>query len=182
VLAIVFAVPAAAARPRMWAAWEDGSRFASAADQPAQADGLVATVSEGDAVRFLTSLATEPAASVRPLWPTARGSTAFTACGMHAPARVRYRLDRPAARFRTRVAIDDSAGQGGSVVVTVRSKAAGDAFRDVFQSPVIRGDDDPLAIDADLRGGRELELVIEPADVGTVLDRTIWLDPRVEFE
>lgn len=177
-------LPAAArasSRNRTWVALDDGSRFVSDAPPPRDTDGIVATIAEGDGLRFLSSLEPHEPAAVQPAWPTARGATAFTACHLHAPARVRYRLAKPAARFRAGVAIDDSAGQGGSVVVTIRGRGDGERG-DAFTSAVIRGGDEPLQLDVPLGGARELELVVDPADVGTVLDRTIWLDPRIEFQ
>jgi hypothetical protein len=133
-------------------------------------------------------------------WPGLRGETAFTALGIHAAARVRYRLPRPADRFEATVAIDDSAGQGGSVVVKIRTLPAdagntgtdrNDGFaldtpdppdasmREVFVSPVLRGGDDPIVIRAPLDKATDLELVVETADGADILDRTLWLDPRV---
>lgn len=139
-------------------------------------------------------------------WPGLRGETAFTALGIHGAARVRYRLPRPADRFESTVAIDDSAGQGGSVVVKIRTRPAdagnaGNArnagntgkdrndgvaldtpdasMREVFVSPVLRGGDEPIVIRAPLDKATDLELVVETADGADILDRTLWLDPRV---
>ena len=137
-------------------------------------------------------------------WPGLRGKTAFTALGIHAAARVRYRLPRPADRFEATVAIDDSAGQGGSVVVKIRTRPAdaGNAgkdrnagvaldaaldtpdppdasMREVFVSPVLRGGDEPIVIRAPLDKATDLELVVETAAGADILDRTLWLDPRV---
>lgn len=184
VLAIDFPFTAAPTSHGPWSALDDGSRFAADGVPPPAAADIVATVTPGDQRRWLTSLAAEPsaAAAVRPAWPTARGQTAFTACLIQAPARVRYRLDRPAARFQARLAIDDESGQGGSVVITIRGRAGDDAFRDLFTSAVVRGGDEPLAIDTPLDGVRELEIVVDPADAGPAFDRTIWLDPRITFE
>jgi len=152
-------------------------------------------------------------------WPGLRGETAFTALGIHGAARVRYRLPRPADRFEATVAIDDSAGQGGSVVVKIRTRpadagnvgnvgnagSAGNArntgkdrndsvaldtapdaadtpdasMREVFVSPVLRGGDEPIVIRAPLGKATDLELVVETADGADILDRTLWLDPRV---
>lgn len=112
-------------------------------------------------------------------WPSARGTTGFTGLGIHAPARLRYRFERPPRRFESIVAIDDSAGQGGSVVVRILAIDASGRSREVHASPVLRGGDEPHPIGVDLDAAVELEIAIDPADVGSVLDRTIWLDPRV---
>ena len=115
-------------------------------------------------------------------WPRLRGQTGFTAIGLHAPATVGYRFDRPVVRFTATVGIADSAGQGGSVVVCVAAGAADQPPVEVFRSPVLRGGDSPLPIDLPLAAATSLELVVEPADGGSVLDRSLWLDPRVWHE
>ena len=117
-------------------------------------------------------------------WPRLRGQTGFTAIGLHAPAAVRYRFDRPAVRFTATVGIDDTAGQGGSVRVRVLAGThapAQDTHVEVFRSPVISGGDAPLAIDLPLADATSLELQVGPADGGAVLDRTLWLDPQAWF-
>lgn len=177
--------------PRRFVALADGSRFVEASlprvGDPAE---FVATLVEGDGTRLLSTLdplAYEQAVAV-PLargstlsgdWPSARGATAFTGLGLHAPARVRYRLATPVGRFETRVAIDDSAGQGGSVIVRVRAIDAEGVEHDRYASPILWGGDEPHSISVGLDGAVELELIVEPADGNTILDRTIWLDPRV---
>jgi len=184
---------------------------------------VVAAAVDGGAARLLATL--EPAmysnepilGPVWPLavhrtltgdWPTARGTTGFSSLGIHAPAAVRYRLERPAVRFTARVAIDDTAAGRGAVVVRVRARAAGGGWREVFVSGTVRGGDPPLACDvplaadpaqtgkaggdnagadnagadnagADNAGADEIELVADTADEADVLARTIWLDPRV---
>jgi hypothetical protein len=55
----------------------------------------------------------------------------------------------------------------------------------VFASGVLRGAEEPVAIRAPLAAATEIELVVEPVPrdggglPGGILDRTIWLDPRV---
>ena len=112
-------------------------------------------------------------------WPTLRGETASTALGMHAPATARFAVPVPGGRFESRVGIDDTAGLGGSVVVRVRPAADAAPGRDAFVSPVLRGGERPLDVRVDLGSATAVELVVEPADGGDVLDRVLWLDPRV---
>jgi hypothetical protein len=117
-------------------------------------------------------------------WPRLRGQTGFTAIGLHAPAAVRYRFDRPAVRFTATVGIDDTAGQGGSVRVRVLAGTqtpGQDTLVEVFRSPVIGGGDALLAIDLPLADATSLELQVGLADGGAVLDRTLWLDPQAWF-
>jgi hypothetical protein len=198
VRAIDFATaPAEPTLPRRLVALADGSRFAEAS-LPEACDPavVVATLVEGDETELLTRL--EPLAYEQgdagrpdqPLarsttlsgdWPAVRGTTAFTGMGMQAPARVRYQLAAPAHRFESLVAIDDSAGQGGSVIVRVRAIDVAGVGRDVYATPILWGGDEPHRIGVDLGGTVALELIVEPADGSTPLDRTIWLDPRVVF-
>lgn len=112
-------------------------------------------------------------------WPTLRGETASTALGMHASATARFAVPEPGGRFECRVGVDDTAGSGGSVVVRVRTGTAAAAERDAFVSPVLRGGERPLDVRIDLGAATTVELVVEPADGGDVLDRVLWLDPRV---
>ncbi|MEI7781245.1 MAG: NPCBM/NEW2 domain-containing protein, partial [Planctomycetota bacterium] len=186
--------------PTLRLALDDGSRFSLTSLGPSEpaltVDPalVVAVAGEGAAATSLAMLApiafehSSTAGPTRPLargqtltgdWPAARGITGFTGLGIHAPARVRYRLDRPADRFESTVAIDDSAGRDGSVVVRIVAIDDRAERREVYVSPVLRGDEEPLVIRAELAGARELELVVEPAGRGGRLDRTIWLDPRV---
>lgn len=191
------AVPPAYAPARRLVALVDGSRF-TAELFPSAADvaDIVAVVHDGGRVRMLAGLGPVRARegsgdkTTWPLvrggtltgdWPTARGTTAFTGLGIHAPARIRYRLEKPATRLTAQVAIDDSAGQGGSVTVGVVATDASGRSREVHASPILRGGDPLHAIEVGLDGATEIELIVDPADVGSVLDRTIWLDPHVEW-
>lgn len=109
--------------------------------------------------------------------------------GMHSTSRLTWRLDDAAAqalgaldtppggwrRFRARLAIDDEAGQGGSVV--------GRVFLDselAFTSPVIRGGDSPVEVDVPLGSARTISLVVDSADRGDQQDHADWLDARLE--
>ncbi len=125
-------------------------------------------------------------------WPRLRGQTGFSAVAIHAPVCVEYAIDPAAKRFTAAVGLDDSVGQGGSVVVRVTAASAGqplsavpEAGRDavdaqeLFCSELIRGGEPPLQLDLSLHRVTHLRLHVEPATAGNVLDRTLWLDPRV---
>jgi hypothetical protein len=115
-------------------------------------------------------------------WPTARGITGFhgLAIGAHgSPTLARYDMSRPAGKLEATVAIDDSAEQGGRAIVRVFAISADGTREETFASPVLQGGDAPLFIRADLKGARQIELVVEPAEGATSLVPTIWLDPRV---
>lgn len=114
-------------------------------------------------------------------WPRLRGLTGFTALGIHAPDRLVFGFERPAIGFSTIVAVDDTAGRAGSVVVRVLAVNAAGETREAYKSPILRGGNSPVLIDLNLDNAVRLELVVEPADAGSVLDRTLWLDPVVRF-
>ncbi len=135
-------------------------------------------------------------------WPRLRGLTGFSAIAIHSPCCAEYVFERPVKRLAAVVGIDDSAGQRGSVIlrVTVASRraaggeaglletvAAADEDRErlqeveVFRSGLVRGGEPPLQLDLEFGPARCLRLYVEPAGAGQVLDRTLWLDPRVEF-
>ncbi len=181
--------------PRRLVALADGSRFVEASvPEVCDPADVVASLLDGDETELLARL--EPlasgqgdaAATGRPTtrgstlsgdWPSARGTTAFTGVGMQAPARVRYRLVKPARRFEALVAIDDSAGQEAGVVARVRTIDAAGVGRDVYGSPILWGGDEPHPISVELGEALELELIVDPADGNASRGGTIWLDPRV---
>lgn len=99
--------------------------------------------------------------------------------GMHSASRLAYRLDRPHERFFAEGAIDDGAGRRGSVVFRVFINA-GDQWKQAYASPIVRGGDDPIAINVDLDGAQGLLLIVDYADRGDVLDHANWLDARLE--
>lgn len=183
--------------PRRFIALADGSRCTEASlPQGRDPADVVMALVDGDDMRLLALFEPSEYAQgtadppARPLarghtltgdWPAARGRSAFTGLGIQAPARVRYRFDRPARRLVSLVAIDDAAGQGGSVIVRVLAIDTAGRSRELHASPILRGGDDPHAIDVDLDGAEGIELIVDPVDGNIGLDRTIWLDPRVEF-
>ena len=171
-----------------------GEAFVTRLKATGNRNQIVAIAVDGGCARWLSTLApasfvqTPAIGSAWPLavgctldrgWLVARGRTAFAGLGIHAPARLAYRLENPVDRFESLVAIDDLAGQGGSVRVRVLAGRGGDPLREVFVSGVIRGGEQPLALTIPLDQATALELLIETADGGEILDRTLWLDPRL---
>lgn len=96
--------------------------------------------------------------------------------GMHAPSTLRFALAPGYERLRGFVAIDDSAlvnaaSARGSVVFRVRADGA-----TLWESPVLRGGDAPLALPAlALAGKQQLVLEVDPAG-DFAGDRADWLD------
>ena len=99
--------------------------------------------------------------------------------GVHSAARLIYRLDGSHGRFAARIAIDDSAGRGGSAIFRVLL-AEGDAWREAYTSPVLRGGDEPVDVSVPLGEAKGLAIVVDYADRGDELDHADWLDARLE--
>jgi hypothetical protein len=94
--------------------------------------------------------------------------------GMHAPGRIRWKLDGTWKHLRGAVAVDDDVlrlPSRGSVVfrVLVDGKVR-------FESRELHGGDSSAPIDiVELAGASELELVVESSDGSAVADRADWL-------
>jgi hypothetical protein len=104
--------------------------------------------------------------------------------GVHSAARLVYSLSplllgkgpgvKAATRFEAHVAIDDSTANRGSVVFRVLVDG-----QERFTSRILRGGDAPVPVSVDLRGAKQLELLVDYADRGDVLDHADWLDARL---
>ncbi|MEE8469559.1 MAG: NPCBM/NEW2 domain-containing protein, partial [Planctomycetota bacterium] len=96
--------------------------------------------------------------------------------GVHAPSRITWRLDGAWKELRGWVALDDSALENqfhGSAIFRVH--VDGEVL---WESPVVRGGDTPLAIPAiDLTQASELVLEVDAATEAFVSDRANWLRP-----
>ena len=99
--------------------------------------------------------------------------------GMASASRVVYRLDGKFARFAAQLAIDNGAGQGGSVVYRVFVDAGQGKWLQAYASPTVRGGETPMPVSVDIRGAKNLALVVDYADRADQLDHANWLDARV---
>lgn len=98
----------------------------------------------------------------------------------HAAARVIYELESDDSRFQAELAIADNAADAtpGSVVFRVYTVSDG-KLSAIYESPVIRGGDEPTPIDLDVAGAAALVLVVDFADNGDAGDDALWLDARI---
>jgi hypothetical protein len=94
--------------------------------------------------------------------------------GMHSKSQLTYALDPAYRRFEADLGIDDSTAGGGSVQFRVLLDG-----REKFASKTVRGGAPPTAVSVDLSGAKTLELVVDYADRGDVLDRADWLHARL---
>ena len=98
--------------------------------------------------------------------------------GMHSAAQVTYVLGPNDRRFEARLAMDDSAGDRGSVVFRVYLLRSG-KWMQAYASEVIRGIDEPVSIAVPLENAKAITLMVDFADRGDELDHANWLDARV---
>ncbi len=108
----------------------------------------------------------------------AGGSLYPRGLGMHANSRVAYALDKPYKWLQAELAIDESAGDRGSVTFVVATSSGG-AYEVVYESPIIRGGQPPLSMNVDISGAKIIVLAVKSADRGTQLDRANWLNVRL---
>jgi hypothetical protein len=94
--------------------------------------------------------------------------------GVHSAARLSYRLDQPYRRFEAELGIDDETAGAGSVRFRIFLDG-----RERFTSPIVRGGDAPVPVVLDLGGTKRLDLVVDYADQGDVMDHADWLDARL---
>jgi hypothetical protein len=95
--------------------------------------------------------------------------------GMHANSRISYRVPDGAVALCAVVGLPDSSGSCriGSVVFEVRDEAD----RPVVTTRVIRSGDPAVPLRADLRGAREVSLVVLDGGDGIDCDHGTWGDP-----
>ena len=99
--------------------------------------------------------------------------------GMHSPARITYDLKGVYRRFQAELAIDDEAGQGGSVVFRVFVDDGSGTWQERATSETIRGGEPPVPISVDLAGAKRISLLVDYADRGDELDHADWLNARL---
>lgn len=102
--------------------------------------------------------------------------------GLHATARLAYKVENQASRLRAKVGIDDDTDGAGSVIFKVFASETGKSWKTIYESPIVRGGQSPLDVDVSVQGMKGLALVVEYADGADVLDHANWMDARFEME
>lgn len=208
VAAILFRSPAVRAAPaeplRVWTGFSDGSRLVArrlvrsasrvevtaAADAPwtALPEDLVFLQAVGGRAVYLSDLP----ALYRHVpyldldWPyhtdrnvlggqlRAGGDLYLKGLGVHAASRLSYALEGKFRRLEASLAVDDISEGGGSV----RFRVFVDG-KEQFTSPTVRGGEPPAAMSVPVEGASRVDLIVDFADRGAVLDRADWLDARL---
>lgn len=93
--------------------------------------------------------------------------------GTHATARLTYQVPEHASSFESWVGIDDETEGRGSVVASIWLDG-----RKVFESPVLRGLEEPLRVRVPLADARTLTLLAECTEDGNRFDHVDWADAR----
>jgi len=104
-----------------------------------------------------------------------RGKVYRKGLGVHARARLAYRLRARYTRFQAEIGIDDAAGGRGDAAFRVLADG-----RTVFERASVGGDEPAVPIDLDVRGVRELELVVGFGAGLDVADHADWAAARVD--
>jgi hypothetical protein len=107
-----------------------------------------------------------------------RGRVYLKGLGMHSTSRLVYDLPGGFREFAAELALDDSAGRGGSVTYRVFMERDG-GWGSVYESPIVRGGERPLPVRVEINQATRIALVVDYADYGNVLDRANWLNARL---
>jgi hypothetical protein len=106
------------------------------------------------------------------------GSVVRKGLGMHTSSRLAYDV-AGFRKFEAELALDETAGLRGSVIYKVLLQDAAGAWQPAYESPVVRGGQQPVPISIDLKGASRLALIVEFADRGDELDHANWLGARL---
>jgi hypothetical protein len=98
--------------------------------------------------------------------------------GMHATSRLAYDV-AGYLKFQAELSLDESAGRFGSVIFKVMLQGNDNAWHSAYESPILRGGDEPLPISVELKGAARAALIVESADRGDELDHANWLQARL---
>ncbi|MCX5771344.1 MAG: NPCBM/NEW2 domain-containing protein [Candidatus Hydrogenedentes bacterium] len=102
------------------------------------------------------------------------GTTYERGVGSHAPGGFHVILDGNAERFQAVVGIDDETVGRGSATVKIYSDKGGL----LFDSGVLKPNQPPQQIDADIRGVNRIAVIVGAADNGNAYDHLDWADAR----
>lgn len=98
--------------------------------------------------------------------------------GMHTTSRLAYDVAGYRS-FAAELALNESAGFGGSVIFRVLLQDPDGSWRAGYVSDPIRGGEAPLPIAVELKSAARIALIVEFADRGDVLDHANWLNARL---
>ncbi|MQA28772.1 MAG: hypothetical protein GEU82_02885 [Luteitalea sp.] len=94
--------------------------------------------------------------------------------GVHAPSDVRLSLGGQCSSFSASVGVDDEVGGLGSVVFQVWADGI-----QLYDSGVLDGNNGPQAVNVDVSGRHDLQLIVSDAGNNNYYDHADWADARV---
>ena len=95
--------------------------------------------------------------------------------GTHAPSSIRLRLKQPYRTFSGTLALDDGAGEAGSIQMWLKAGKV-----TLFESPVLNAENPSLSFSIPLEGAAEIDLIVGDGGDGNPYDHADWLDLRFE--
>ena len=108
------------------------------------------------------------------------GGQVFTkGLGIHSTSRLSYRLERRFQRFESEIGIDDCTSGRGSVIFRVYTDEGTGAWKRIYESPILRGDDATVRISLDVARANRLSLIVDRADQGDEWDHVNCLNARL---
>ncbi len=106
--------------------------------------------------------------------PAMKGKQPLRALAVHSRCVLHYALDEQFEKFRTTVGFDDSSQGRGRVVCRVMADG-----RELFAQADLRADQDPVAVDVDVKGAKQLTLEVDFGENEDIGDRVLWTEPRL---
>ena len=98
--------------------------------------------------------------------------------GSHSEGLIKLNLNSEAQRFQAFVGLDDeTTGHQGSVVYVVLADK-----KEVFRSPLMVTGTNAIKVDVDLKGVKQLSLIIEDGGNGTDYDHADWADAFILYK
>jgi hypothetical protein len=98
---------------------------------------------------------------------------------MFPASRLAYTLDGKYRRLQGQLALDAHAGRKGSVVCRVLTADDTGSWTNIYESPILRGGEDPVAISLEVKSAQRLAILVDFADRGDQCDYANWLDLRL---
>lgn len=106
---------------------------------------------------------------------TLGGVTYEKGLGAHASSNIEYYTGGNCSRFTAMVGVDDSQGSSGTVVFSVLADG-----EELIKTPLLGNSDDPVAIDVDISGAENVNLVVGTGPDGNGNDHADWADARFD--
>jgi hypothetical protein len=94
--------------------------------------------------------------------------------GTHANSQIFYNVNGQYTRFKSTVGVDSEVGSGGSVIFQIFADST-----KIFDSGLMNGSTAAKAVDVDITGKNQLQLVVTDGGDGMSSDHADWADARI---